>query len=520
MIKMISSFAILVVRFYCVNLRKAWMPFESLRDGLACLYNKTEPRKSQKSPIINSLLLLLLLLTGCTPHPPRPASDLVAPKTLRSGVTLATHQPDLRQMHWWEKMHDPVLNKLICVALANNNQLLTAQANVLQAQAQLKEARFAWLPTLNAYGNGFTGGGWDSEFTPQGPLAHNPAFARTGAIHFRGYFGGFVPQYTLNFLQNVYQNKAANATLTIQNANYQSARLSVISQVTGAYFMLLGQRQQLHDQIHYLHDLKKVRQLEWARFKDGASDLSTVISLDSQIATNEANVRSLENSLAQVENSLQILLNRNPGPLVSHSSLKNLSIHGLVPSHLPSLVLKNRPDILVAEQNFKISEANLGTAYSQFFPKISLTSLLGNSSIELSHLLTLSTGLWVLQGAASLPVLNGVTYEQIKEAKAGYLAAYYTYVQTLRSAFADVDNSLTNQQKVNAQYSNQLQALAAAKKSYALALARYKAGAKDYRDVANAALTVDTATLNVTLAKMQQMDAIVGVYQSVAAGYV
>ena len=112
------------------------------------------------------------------------------------------------------------------------------------------------------------------------------------------------------------------------------------------------------------------------------------------------------------------------------------------------------------------------------------------------------------------------TEEQIKEAKAGYLAAYYTYVQTLRSAFADVDNSLTNQQKVNAQYSNQLQALAAAKKSYALALARYKAGAKDYRDVANAALTVDTATLNVTLAKMQQMDAIVGVYQSVAAGYV
>ena len=118
-----------------------------------------------------------------------------------------------------------------------------------------------------------------------------------------------------------------------------------------------------------------------------------------------------------------------------------------------------------------------------------------------------------------MPVLNGVTYEQIKEAKAGYLAAYYTYVQTLRSAFADVDNNLTNQKKMNAQYNNQSQALTAAQKSYALALARYKAGAKDYRDVANASLSLDTARLNVTLAKMQQLDAIVGVYQSVAAGY-
>ena len=462
----------------------------------------------------------ILLLGGCTTTPPRPPSDLAAPTTTRSGVKIITSQHDLRQMQWWERMHDPILNQLICEALANNNQLLAAQANVIQAQAQLKEARFAWLPTLNASGDGFFGGGWDSHFSPEGPLARLPGATRTGNIHFRGYFGGFVPKYTLNFLQNVYKNKAANASLAMQNATYLSTRLSVISQVTGAYFMFLGQRQQLNEQLQYIQDLKKVRQLEWVRYRDGASDLTNVTNLDQQIVTNEANVHSLENSLAQVENSIQILLNRNPGPLLKHGKMNALSVKKLIPARLPSAVLKNRPDIMMSLHNLHMTEANIGTAYSNFFPTISLTTLFGSSSIELAHLLSLSTGLWLIEGAASMPLLNGVSYQQIKEAKAGYLAAYYNYVQTLRSAFADVDNSLTNQQKMNAMYLNQRQALQAAEKLYHLALARYQAGAKDYRDVANAKLTVDTAKINVTLAKMQQLDSIVQVYQALAAGYV
>lgn len=466
------------------------------------------------------LIVSILLLESCkTTTPPRLQADNSPPKTTRSGIKIVDNAPDLSREMWWRKMHDPQLNHLIHDALIHNNQILNAQANVLQAKAQLQQARFSWIPTLNATGNGFVGGGWDSQFSPPNALARSGLLPKLGAIHFRGYATGFVPNYSLNILANINRDKLAKATLNMQKAAYQSVRLSVISQISGAYFMLLGQKEQVKEQSQLIRDLKEVRRLEQVRFKRGASDLSIITNLDNQIATNEASLDSVQNSLAQVENSIQVLLNHNPGPVVTHRSITTLPVRGLIPANVPSAVLKNRPDVIMAQENLRIAEANIGMAYSNFFPTISLTGLFGRASVELAHLLSLSTGLWITEAAASLPVLNGASYEQIKVAKAGYLATCFSYIQTLKSVFADVDNSLTNQQKMYAIYVNKLKAFQASQKSYRLVLARYKAGANDYRDVANAQISVDYAKLDLNSAKMQQLDSIVEVYQALAGGY-
>lgn len=445
--------------------------------------------------------------------------DLSTPKTTRSGKKIVGNLPDFSQVMWWQKLHDPHLNHLIQLALSTNNQINIGQANILQAQAQLKAARFAWLPTLGASGSGLIGGGWDSQITPEGPFAQLGALSRTGTIHFHGYNSGFVPRYSLNVLANIENNKLAKATLAMQQASYQSIRLSVISQISGAYFMLLGQKQQRKEQLQLIGDLKELRRLEAVRYQRGASDLTTLTNLDGQIVTNQANLASIENSIARVENAIQLLVNRNPGPILAHGSMDSLATRGLIPPQIPSVVLKNRPDMMVARYRLRMAESNVGIAYSNFFPAISLTGTLGGASFELSHLLKISTVLWVAEAVASVPLLNGVSYEQIKSAKAGYSATYFSYVQTVRQVFADVDNSLTNQQKMSDIYDNKLKALQVAKKTYRLVLARYKAGAKDYREVANTKLNVDYAKIDRTLAKMQQLDSIVEVYQALAGGY-
>ena len=459
--------------------------------------------------------ILVLILSGCTP-PPTP--DVILPKATRNGVKITSSSQDFHPLLWWKKMHDPVLNQLIKEALEQNNQIQSAKATVLQAQAKLQQARFAWLPTLNAKGNSFIGGGWDSHFTPEGTLAQSQLLSKTGNLQFKGYYSGFVPGYSLNILQNINNNKLAKASLNMQQAVYESTRLSIISQVTGTYFMLLGQRAQLATQRQLIHDLKQVYQMESVRFKEGASDLSTLTPLQQRIASAEANIPPIESSMAQLENALQVLINRNPGPLLTHTTLSSLSIRGLIPSTLPSGILKHRPDIIIARENLNVSAANIGLAYANFFPDISLTGLLGAASADLSHLLTLSTNLWLAQAAASMTLLNGSAHEQVKASKAGYSAAYFNYIQTMRSAFADVDNSLTNQQKINEVYQQQLKAQHLAKASHRLALAKYNAGATDYKAVANASTTVDDATQNLNLAKMQQLDSIVELYQALAGG--
>ena len=89
----------------------------------------------------------------------------------------------------------------------------------------------------------------------------------------------------------------------------------------------------------------------------------------------------------------------------------------------------------------------------------------------------------------------------------------------MRSVFADVDNKLTNYKKMNEFYRNQWQAFRASNKLYKLALVQYKSGANDYRTLLSAKIDLSNAKMNLNLAKMQQLDSIVQVYQALAGGY-
>ena len=73
----------------------------------------------------------------------------------------------LGAISWRYVFTDPKLQKLIETALTNNKDLLEAHENVVQAEAALKSARMAYLPSL-VLGSGSTpsvtwtsGGKWD-----------------------------------------------------------------------------------------------------------------------------------------------------------------------------------------------------------------------------------------------------------------------------------------------------------------------------------------------------------------------
>lgn len=425
-------------------------------------------------------------------------------------------QNDLNEIRWWSSMQDPVLNDLIERALKYNNQLLAAQANVLQAQAQLKAAYNAWLPTINASANGFGVRGWDTQITPQGPLAQTALFSNDSTLNIKGGYAGFVPNYSLNLLENHSNAKLANASLEKQKAMYRSMRLSIISQTVGSYFSLLGQKEQLLEQRRLIEHLQRLHRLEEVRHRDGASDYSTLASIEQEIASNQAQLASIENSMIQVQNALQLLINHDPGPVVTRQSLSALTKPYRIPPHIPARILQQRPDIMIAREELNQADAQLGLSYSRFFPQLSLTGLLGGSSVELLHLLKLTTGLGVAQIAAVMPVLNGVAYQQVQASKTGVKAAYFNYVHTVRAAFVDVDNALTKNQKNNEAAMRQLQAYHAAHRAYRIALARYKAGFQDRRVVVNALLTQDKARLALTVAQMEQLNGLVAVYQSLA----
>lgn len=441
------------------------------------------------------------------------------PKTTRAGIPYTDSSADFRATAWWTNLHDPLLNNLIAEALATNNSVKSAYAAIDQAKAQLKAAQYAWIPTLDASFNGFGGRTWNTDITPLSPALRTPFISNLSNLRFKGYYTGFVPSYTFNIVNNIYNTRSAKASLAMQKAQMQSVKLSVISQVSGTYFMLLSQREQLATEKALVQDLKKLLALEKIRFKKGASNIETVTSLDQQAAQEMAKIPPIENVIAQSENTIRLLLNKQPGVIRSANTFYKLQPHRLIPKSLPSSVLKNRPDIKLALDDLRVAAAQVGVAYSAFFPTIALNSLVGGASVDLSHLLTLSSNVWVAQAAASTKLFNAASYQAVKGAKAAYKSRYFDYLNTLYTAFADVDNALTNEQKNRLALLQNEKAYEAARQSYSLALTQYKAGATDYRKVLNAKINLEQNRLQVIQAKAQLLDALVQVYSAVAGGY-
>ncbi|TXI99898.1 MAG: TolC family protein [Neisseriales bacterium] len=470
-----------------------------------------------------SYLYLTTFLGGCAIfHGQNQPPKIDYPTTTSSGVQFESAESDFSQLQWWRKFNDPVLDNLIQEVLANNNEIQISVGQIMEAQAKLKAAQYAWIPTLNASATGFAGNSWATNLTPQGSLAANNTFP-SGAVansDFSGFMGGFMPSYSFNVFQNISQSKLAQASVDVQKANYNNMKLSIIGQTAGSYFMLLGQNKQLSLQKEMVKDLEDLKQAMLIKYQNGGIDYSEIALVDQQIDSYQSKIPLIENSIIQTNNALAVLLNKNPGTMVKNIiDIDRLPTEKIIPVNLPSAVLRNRPDMIIAENNLKMADANIDLAYSVFFPTISLTGNIGGASMALTNLFSMGTGFWTAMAAANMPILNASSFEQIKAAKGGYYVSYYNYMQTVKSAFANVDNTLSNNQKQNQSYTKMLSSLKNAQTFYNLTLVQYNYGSQDYQNLLGAKVNADLSKLNINQSKMQQLDSIVQVYQAVAGGY-
>ncbi|HCY38240.1 MAG: outer membrane protein multidrug efflux system [Pseudomonadota bacterium] len=467
-----------------------------------------------------SLVVTATMFGGCALFSPSyHQPNVEAPTTTRSGMAIESTNIDLSQMEWWKKVNDPVLNQLIILALSNNAQIQVAQGNIMQAQARLKAAEYSWIPTFSAVGGGFAGGSFLTNTTPQGGLANAIPGGGMSNSNFNGAFAGFVPSYSFNVFANISQTKLAQATLELQKAAYNATRLTVIGQVSGGYFNLLAQKRQLLLQQQLIDDAKELSRLEMIQVKNGAADMTVIAQYDQQIANYQAQIPPILNAISQTENAIQVLINQNPGPIVTNGSIDKLNIESIIPAYLPSSVLRNRPDIIQAEGNLRIANANIAVANSKFFPSVNITGFGGGMTAAFAQLLNLSTGFWTVAALASMPIIDVSSYEQVKAQKGSYYAAYYSYINTVKSAFQNVDDNLTNKQNMDKVYAETYKSYLAADEYYRLTKVQYNYGNSSMTNVLQAKQTLDNVNLSLLQAKASQLSAIVQVYQALAGGY-
>ena len=464
------------------------------------------------------ILSAIFLLSSCTSTGPKYDKPIAMPTQWHTQDKKTKLSPvHVNQLAWWKKFHDPLLNQLIATALTHNNDIAIATGNMVQAKAALQKVRAGWLPTIGLGGAAFTA--QFSDFTTQNPGFIPPNLIPNSNFNANGYAAGFVPGYTLNIMRQIKLNEVAHLNIEMRAAAINAVRLGVISQTAGSYFSLLGLKRQLLIQDQMISDAEALRKYTRIQVQDGAVSEEKLAALDQLIATLKKKIPTLQHNIIQVQNALNVIIDKNPEPLITRNNFANIHTKGIIPVNLPSAVLKSRPDVAIADYEVRIKSGLIGVAASQMFPTINLTGMFGSASLAFGSLLRFGNGLGIGEAIAAMPIFDPGILADIEKGKGEKYSTYYNYIKVVRTAFADVENGLSQHSTVNESYEQQAIALKSAKDAYHIGMQQYQQGMIAYSDTIMYKLNVDYMEAMLNDYKMQQLASIVNLYQVLGGGY-
>src|SRR5215471_9450474 len=175
-----------------------------------------------------------LLLSGCAVGPDYKRPNVTAPSTFR-GATNPAKQASFADLPWWEIFHDETLIGLIKESLTNNYDLSVAVARVEQANQVAAQAKAEYFP----------GASYSTLLT----LGHNQFLANpinppSGA---QGFLLAIVnASWEADLWGRIRRtNESARAQLFASEEARRGVMLTLVGNVSQAYFELIGLRIQL-----------------------------------------------------------------------------------------------------------------------------------------------------------------------------------------------------------------------------------------------------------------------------------
>jgi multidrug efflux system outer membrane protein len=256
-------------------------------------------------------------------------------------------------------------------------------------------------------------------------------------------------------------------------------------------------------------------------FDAGASNELDLRTAEGQVDTAKINVQTYERQLAQAENALVLLAGQAlPATLPAPRSFNDTNLLANIPDGLPSELVQRRPDILEAEHTLKAASANIGAARAAFFPTITLTGSIGNSSSQLSQLFGSGTGVWSFSPQVTVPIFTGgQNLASLEAAKVGAKIEVANYEKAIQTAFREVADALVANRSYADQIETQSALIEAQQRRFNLANLRYRQGEDSYLNVLSAQQDLYSAQQGQLQAKFNQLSSQIALYQALGGGW-
>lgn len=384
------------------------------------------------------------LLGGCAvgPNYQRPTAD--GPKSFMGEADVEARQAaqpsDLSR--WWEGFNDPLLTRLVNEAEQRNLDVAQAMARVRQAKASLNEATASLLPSGGV--QAMAGRIRTSDDSPIGAISRADGFPRD----LDSYEGDLTASWEIDIFGGLRRGReAAAANYQASEAGVVAARLAVSAQVADTYVVIRGLQERLavaHSQVDTQQRLLDTVTLQ---YRKGVAAELQMRQAEGILAQVKATVPALESSLDAAFNSLDVLMGAQPGTyrVLVESPLPIPLAPSIADAGGPADLLRRRPDIIMAERRLAATNAQIGQAVSEYFPKISLSGLLGTAS-------AVGTGALFTGSATQAQGFAGLRWRlfdfgrinaEIKSAKGANAEALAAYRLAVLRASEDVEDSFS-----------------------------------------------------------------------------
>ncbi|WP_371170618.1 efflux transporter outer membrane subunit [Aliiroseovarius sp. 2305UL8-7] len=378
----------------------------------------------RNAPVLGCVLAATIGLSGCATDEPYKLPFFKFAKSYSSISSHAVPVP-LADERWWLGFKDPVFNNLVERAMTGNIDLEIAREKVIEANANKGTIPSNLSATPSAsYTN--------SQSITQNALGLGSTDSGSAQLN----LAWILDPYGLR-RQRI---QAAAARVDVADAQVDAARLTVLLSLSNAYVdlrynqrLLVLRQQQLKSRRSAVSQTKQLFDRRAATKLDVVQTEALVAETQSQIPAVRAAIRSRKNEIAVLTGvgpaRLGINLDGNAKQPRPAKSLR---------TGVPADLLRNRPDLKIAERSYYEAVTNVGIARADLYPSLSLSGMIGYGTNGTNDGWEYSIG--PALNLPSLPLKSGKSRVAARHSVARQ--QYSGWRSTVLTSLSEVENAL------------------------------------------------------------------------------
>lgn len=454
-----------------------------------------------------------LLVAGCAVGPKAP--DPTLPPSGSGafiGSQTAAVTPDAPRDDWWRLYQDATLDGLVAQALAENNELEAAEANLRAVRASLSEARAGRLPTTG--------------LSASAQRARTPgSTSPTGQpVEGEAYSVGLDASYEIDLFGRVGSTiRAARADADAAAAARDVVRITVAAETARAYADACAFNMQVAVAERSLSLQQETAGLTQRLLEAGAGTGLDTSRARAAVAQTAATIPPLRAQRDAALFRLATLTGVTPVE-ASQAARACTSLPRLtqaIPVGDGAQLLARRPDVRRAERNLAGAAARVNVATASLYPSISLGGSIGSTALDAGDLGDDASFRWSFGPLISWSFPNiAVARSRIAAAGANAEAALATFDQTVLAALQETETALS----AYAQELDRRDALTEARDQAAqaarLSRLRFDAGADSFLTVLDAQRTLAGAEAALAASDAQVVTLQIALFKALAGGWV